>query len=491
MNPALTPDALTPDDLARVGTPASFLEAIIETMAEGVMTIDLDGTITSWNAGAQRITGFTRADVLGRPCGVIPGLDRGCQAACLTEGGGCPLVERGELRNVECRVLARDGRERVLLKNVCVLRDPAGAPIGGVESFSDITELRAAKAALESLRRELEERHGIPGLVGKGRRMRDLHALVERAADSTASVLVQGESGTGKELVAEALHRLSPRAGRPFVKVSCSALAETLLESELFGHARGSFTGAYADKVGRFEAASGGTLLLDEIGDLDPGLQLKLLRVLQEKEFERVGETRPRRADVRVISATNRDLRALVRGGRFREDLFYRLNVVSLTLPPLRERREDVPTLVEHFVRRYRAETGRGITGCSREALAALVVHDWPGNVRELQHAIEYAFVVAHGPWIDLLDLPEEVRKGDEHVLAARHRPGPASAPDTPEAERARLLDVLRDTCGNRAKAARVLGMSRTTLWKLARRHGLARGRDGNGNGNSAPADEA
>ena len=281
--------------------------------------------------------------------------------------------------------------------------------------------------------------------------MQRLFQKIQQGAPMDTTVLIQGESGTGKELVGHALHHYSPRTSKPLIKVNCSALAETLLESELFGHVRGAFTGAICDKIGRFEAAEGGTLLLDEIGDLSHYLQLKLLRVLQEKEFERVGEVKPRKANVRILAATHRDLKDLLKKGLLREDLYYRLKVVPIHLSPLRERREDIPLLVKHFVAKYNKEMEKGILGPTHDAVAALMDYHWPGNIRELENAIEHAFVHAQGLYLTLADFPYELqttgRKGKEKEID-------------------QIRHALKKTRGNKTAAANLLGIGRVTLWR-------------------------
>jgi transcriptional regulator with PAS, ATPase and Fis domain len=300
-------------------------------------------------------------------------------------------------------------------------------------------------------------------LIGHTPQMRALYALIRQVAPTPASILLQGESGTGKELVARALHAESPRAAGPFVKVNCAALAESLLESELFGHVKGAFTGAIADKVGRFEAAHGGTIFLDEIGDVSPLIQLKLLRVIQEREFERVGSSKAIRTDVRLISATNKDLGRLVAAGRFREDLYYRLKVVPLTLPPLRERKDDIPLLLHAFLARFSRALDKPVRGVTRRALDALRRYAWPGNVRELEHAIEHACVRCQGELLGLADLPREFQGGGrlDGATLARLDAGRQVVLDRELLER-----LLEENQGNRSKTARMLGIGRTTLWR-------------------------
>jgi DNA-binding NtrC family response regulator len=315
------------------------------------------------------------------------------------------------------------------------------------------------------LREALQERHRIEGIVGESGQMLEVTSLVRRVAPSEATVLIRGESGTGKELIAQAIHYASPRAAKPLIRVNCAALPENLLESELFGHEKGSFTGAVATRKGRFEAADGGTLFLDEIGDLPLHLQAKLLRVLQEKEFERVGSSHPLKVDVRVLSATHRDLERLIKTGQFREDLYYRLNVVTIVVPPLRERRQDLPALMDHFLRRFAAKNGKTIRGFSHEAREALLRYDYPGNVRELENLIERAVVLTRDDVIDRGDLPltleeSEIRDDKEpHLLAA-----------VEGLERRMIKDALARAGGIQTRAAELLGITERALrYKLAK----------------------
>jgi DNA-binding NtrC family response regulator len=300
--------------------------------------------------------------------------------------------------------------------------------------------------------------------------MQEVFRRLRLAAQSDVTVLLTGESGTGKELAARAIHAVSARQDHPFLGVNCAAIPETLLESELFGHVKGAFTGAVRDKIGVFQAAHGGTLFLDEVGDMSPLLQLKLLRVLQEREMQRVGDDRPLNVDVRLITATNKDLKHLLASGALREDFYYRIRVFEITLPPLREHREDIPLLVNHFVAELSRTRGKAVKGIARDALQRMLDYSWPGNVRELKNAVEHAFVTVSGDRITLLDLPPELRSP----------PGPRTGPRpetmlTPDehAERRRILDALQKTGGSRSEAARILGFSRVTLWKKMRRFGI------------------
>ena len=435
------------------------LQAILDSVRDGILTVDPYLRITHFNRAAEGITGFSRAEALGRSCSDV--------FQQILFGQEC-LVCKAKLRNefvqdVEREIIRKDRSRRLVLVSTNPLQDAAGETSGVVVVFHDLQQVREATTRLNG-------RYRFHDLIGKNPRMQELYRLIEQVADSTASVLIEGESGSGKKLVARAIHYRSPRANKPFVTVNCSALAESLLESELFGHVKGAFTGASYNKVGRFELAHGGTIFLDEIGDISPPIQLKLLRVLETHEFERVGESQPRCADVRVITATNKSLKQLVAEGRFRDDLYYRLKVVPITLPPLRKRRDDIPLLVDHFIERFQKKTGKGVVGVSAKAMAALLDYPWPGNIRELENAIEHAFVRCQGRWVALEDLPLELQVG-----LARSRGAdplfPAAGRD--EAERVRILDALDIARGNKSQAALALCISRVSLWRKIRRYGI------------------
>ena len=332
--------------------------------------------------------------------------------------------------------------------------------IGGVETFRDLSDVA-------TLRREVKQRYRLDDLVSKNHRMQEIFGVLPDIAASNATVLIQGETGTGKEVIAQAVHLRSPRNNGPFVKVNCATLPDTLLEAELFGHTAGAFTDAKKARVGRFAAADGGTIFLDEIGDISRAMQVKLLRVVQEKAFEPLGSSETVHVDARVIAATHRDLEALVRVGKFRGDLFYRLNVVSITLPPLRERREDIPLLVEHFLEKHRALTGKSIRSVSPDVLSAFMRHDFPGNIRELEHAIEHAFVLCHGETVGVEHLPGAIRNGH---LPPTPEPSGATLKDR---EQEVILETLRRNRFNKVAAALALGVSRATLWRKMKRYRL------------------
>jgi two-component system response regulator AtoC len=353
------------------------------------------------------------------------------------------------------------------------------------EELSILVRRIASQQALvrenEDLRRALKREHGFHEIVSRSAAMQRVFELASVAAKSSSTILVLGESGTGKEVLARAVHEESPRAHGAFVAVSCAALTETLLESELFGHEKGAFTGAVSRRKGKFEAAQGGTLFLDEVGDISPKLQLDLLRVLEERRIQRVGGNEPVDVDVRVVAATNRDLGKAVAAGQFREELFYRLNVIPITLPPLRERKEDLPLLVQHFLSRLSSELGRRVDGVSREAMAALAVYGWPGNVRELRNVLERGAVVAKGPLIQVADLGLPVSASA--AAGGRGDGGGGEPVSLEEVERRHVAAVLAWTNGNVTQAARVLGIDRMTLYNKMKRYGLRRPEEAEDNG--------
>ncbi len=429
----------------RLAHEKQYFDAVLDSMSDGVLVCDEAMRVTKFNAAAEQITGWSRSDAVGAPC---PEIFHGylCGHGCIVEQAAAGI---DGVRDQEVMIKGRDGQGRLIVLNTSTVRAPDGSSLGVVAVFRDITELAR-------LRNEVRGRAGFPKLVGRSPAMRALHEQIEDVAASEATVLLLGETGVGKELVAEAIHATGRRASGPLVKVNCSALSEGLLESELFGHVRGAFTGAVRDKVGRFELAGGGTILLDEIGELSPNLQVKLLRVLQEKEIERVGEARVIPIDCRVIAATNRDLRALVARGRFREDLFYRLSVIPIHVPPLRERRADIPLLAQHFLGRLAEQEGKAIEGFSAAALDCLLDHRWPGNVREIENAVAFAVIKCRSKHVGAEHLPPEIRSSQR----TPRRTG------TIPLTRAMIEAALQKTGGNRLRAARALGVGRATFYR-------------------------
>ncbi|MHB8771012.1 MAG: sigma-54 interaction domain-containing protein [Syntrophales bacterium] len=451
-----------------------YWETIVDTMTDGVIVVDRNATILAVNRALAEMIGYEKAALTGQPCAVL-----GCDA-CVSgnrQGGApgqkaCELFASGVVVRRRCRLRRQDGSALNVLKNATVLKDDHGMTVGGVETITDITGLLEKEEEIRELKHLLSPEEGFEGIVGRSQKMLDTFELMRNAAVSDAPIIIYGESGTGKELVANAVHRLGRRSRRPLVKVSCAALSETLLESELFGHVKGAFTGAERDRKGRFEAAHRGDLFLDEIGDVPLTMQIKLLRVLQEKEIERVGEQKPVPVDVRVIAATHRDLKAMCREGRFREDLFYRLNVIPIHVPPLRERPADIPLLVDHFIRTIRMRTGKEIRGVTEQAMEMMAACRWPGNIRELINVLEYAFVVCREELIAPQHLPS-LPSPDPEVRCATRRGDVGATGETGPEE---LLRVLEQSGGSRQDAARLLGISRVTLWKLLKRHGITMG---------------
>ncbi len=442
------------------------VQAVLDSIAEGVLTVDRDGRVTSFNRTAERILGSSADEVLGRPSlDLFPSEIFGASA---------PLHEtlRGgrQVRDREVTVTDRSGKVVPLSLSTGPFRDEAGTTLGAVCTLRDLREI-------DRIAEERRSRTPFVGIIGKHPKIREIFDLVEMIKDSDSTVLLQGESGTGKGLFAQALHTLSPRRRHPFVKVSCAALPETLLESELFGHEKGAFTGAIKERKGRFELADKGTIFLDEIGDLTPTVQVKLLRVLQEQEFERIGGTQTIKVDVRVIAATHRDLPQLMREGRFREDLYYRLNVIPVHIPPLRERKADIPSLVEFLLDRFAAKGKGSATTVSPRTLAILMDHQWPGNVRELENVLEHAMVCSRGNVIEPEALPRALVAGQTGPTAHSGVGGEGARSRIPESssEKETILRTLESTGWNRGLAAAHLGIDRTTLWRKTRRLGIAR----------------
>ena len=436
-----------------------YLMNVFESIRDGVMFMNPDGDIIYFNNAAEKMTGYSRDEVIGLPCTVLDS----DTCVILTESGRqkcCSLFEDGTpIYNKKCRIRSKSGHTVYLLKNAVQLKDDNGEVIGAVESMTDITSLYMKEMEIEELKKELRQHHWFMGLLGSSVPMHRLYDKIRNAASSDAPVLICGESGTGKELVANAVHQLSSRKEGPFVKMNCASLNEYLMESELFGHKKGSFTGAISDRKGRFEAADKGSIFLDEIGDMPQAMQVKLLRVLEEKIIERVGEHKPVKVDVRLISATHQDLHELVSKGRFRQDLMYRVNAIIIHTPPLRDRLDDIPLLVAHYLKKISITNDKQIKGLSGPALDILNNYKWPGNVRQLVNTLQHAAVTCKGEIIDVSDLPDYVF-GDNGLVQEEHQD-----------EKARIRSALDMFKGNRTMAAKHLGISRVTLWKRIKDH--------------------
>jgi PAS domain S-box-containing protein len=434
-----------------------FFPLIFDNISHGIFTIDEEGHITSFNRTAARITGYPREEAIGRPCHEVFRADM-CGGTCLLKRS----IATGErVDDWEVNILTRAGRRVPISISTAALVDENGVVRGGVEMFRDLlTE--------DELRKKLQRSYQFEDLVSKSPEMRRVFELLPLLARSESTVLIEGDSGTGKELVARAIHNLGPRSRAPFVAVNCSALPDNLLESELFGYKKGAFTDARTDKPGRFALAEGGTLMLDEIGELSLSMQAKLLRVLETRLYEPLGGTSSVKANVRIVAATNLGLAEAVRKETFRQDLYFRLNVVRISLPPLKDRREDVPLLVRHFISRFNAFQGRRIKRCTENAMAALLAYDFPGNVRELENAIEHGFVVCGGDMIQRDDLPAHILEAVEEL----RRNQPTRRP-LKQAEAEKIRETLEKHFWHRQRTADELGISRNTLWRKMRRYSI------------------
>jgi len=471
------------DSLAGMGgLGEEFRGALMEAIPCAVFIFNSNGRILFWNRSAEELTGYAAAEMLGQTCEPLriheaQDGDREVVAAV------CAARHSGDSSAVECEVRHKTGQAVSVVRRTKPVLSVSGEQIGVVVALVDVTAIKQARGEIRRLTAEVARSGRFGGLVGSSEPMRQLYEAIELVAETDAGVVIEGETGTGKELVARLIHGRGPRRDKPMLAVNCGALAETLLDAELFGHVKGAFTGAVADRAGRFEEADGGTLLLDEVAELSQASQVKLLRVLQEGQVVRVGESRPRDVNVRIIAATHRDLRALVRAGEFREDLYYRLRVVGLRVPALRERREDIPDLVSHFIERFNHKYARAVEACSAEAMAVLTRHDWSGNVRQLEHALEHAFVVTARDAEVLLAgaLPSELTGGDSGIVpSAKASDGSSSAGSrkrerdaSPQQQRQATLVALARSGGNKAAAARELGLTRAGLYKRLARFGI------------------
>lgn len=427
--------------------------AILDSINEGVFTVDPGWRITAFNRAAERITGVPREVAVGQPCCEVFRASI-CETRCAlrsTMDTGRPVV------NSTAYILNQQGRRIPIRISTALLKDDTGQVVGGVETFQDLTQV-------EQLKKELQARYTFEDIVGRSPAMTRLFDILPQIAESSSTVLLEGASGTGKELFARAIHNLSGRKRKPFVAVNCGALPDTLLESELFGYKAGAFTDAKRDKPGRFVLAQGGTVFLDEIGDISNAMQVRLLRVLQERVVEPLGAVEPVPVDVRVVAATNKDLAQLVSDGVFREDLYYRIRVIHLRLPSLKQRREDIPLLVDHFVTKFNHLQGKDIAGVSEEVMGRLLEHHFPGNVRELENVVEHAFALCRGGLIELNHLPPELRPSDSV------RQAPTEPLSLEAMERLLITEALDRRKGNRKQAAADLGIDTSTLYRKLQR---------------------
>ena len=439
----------TPQDLR-------FFKLVLSSVADGVFSVDENRVITSFNRAAERITGLPSSQAVGRQCYQVFRSDM-CEQ--------CPLkktMNTGEQSTeLLVKIVNRDGETIPISISTSVLVDDDGEVLGAVETFRDLS-------AIETLRKQLNDKYSFEDIISKSPEIHKLFAMLPDIAESESTVLIQGPSGSGKELFARAIHNLSARSQGPYVVINCGTLPSQLFESEVFGYVRGAFTDAKRDKKGKLDAARKGTVFFDEIGELPLSTQVKLLRVLQQREYEPLGSASPTKADIRVVAATNKDLKELVARGRFRDDLYFRLAVVRFDLPPLKARREDIPYLVDHFVKRFNALRDKRIIGVSPEVMRVLMDYDFPGNIRELENIIEHGFVLCHGNVIQLDHLPSEL---NEPQFQSRSLATPVARAIT---EKERLEAALERHRGRIGAAADELGIHRTTLWRRLKRYGIA-----------------
>lgn len=436
----------------------NFIHTILDSITEGVFTIDSNWKITSFNRAAEKITGMNAEDAIGRNCSEVFHASI-CKTGCALKK---TIATGKDLLDVKIFIKNHKGQSVPVSISTAILKDERGKMVGGVETFRDLS-------AIESLKKELARQYSFKDIISKNYKIQEIFKILPDIARSKSTVLIQGASGTGKELFASAIHELSERKRAPFVIVSCGALPDTLLESELFGYVKGAFTDAKRDKPGRFALAEGGTIFLDEIGDISPAMQVKLLRVLQHKAFEPLGSNKTCKVDVRILTATNRDLVELIKKGTFREDLYYRINVVRIELPPLRERTDDIPLLLDHFVNKFNSLTDKKIHGVSDEAMTSLMNYSYPGNIREMENIIEHAFVLCKGKIIEAQHLPK--------ILRSEVPEGPTLTLPSDKTLQQSEADLIKRTLeknyGHRERTAKELGIHKTTLWRKLKKYGL------------------
>ncbi len=449
-----------------------YWRSIIDSVQDGVIIVDNRGNFVAANQTAQLLTGYSEEELKGNSCRLLN--CTGCKITAQGRGEKwCGLFSRGLIREKKCMIKDRNNRTIPIIKSATVLYDENNNMVGAVETLRDISENIHYRNELSSIKRMYNLEDGFHGIIGKTPVMQNLFEYIKSVASLDTPVMILGESGTGKEMVAKALHETGTRASKPFVKVNCAALSENILESELFGHVKGAYTGADNDRIGRFEAAHRGTIFLDEIGDIPLSVQVKLLRVLEEKTIQRVGENRSIPVDVRIITATNKNLEELIEKGMFREDLFFRINVFPLICPPLRHRKEDIKRLIQHFIHFNVQKTGKNILGLDADALRIMVAYPWPGNIRELRNAIEYAFVLAKGRTIRPEHLPEKLLNSDAGVNGSVGNKIHTGMVKVGLSEKEELIDALKQADGNQTRAAKILGVSRITVWKRIKKHGI------------------
>jgi PAS domain S-box-containing protein len=439
---------------------AQFFETVLRCVADGVFTVDKNWRITSFNPAAERVTGVTAERAVGKRCSEVFHTDL-CEQSCPireTLETGLEVIDR------PAQILNSQGKPVPISVSSAILRAEDGTLLGAVETFRDLS-------TIVQLRKEISSQYSFEDIIGKSEAFQKIFAILPDIAASESTVLIEGPSGSGKELLARAIHNLSPRRKQPYVVVNCGTLPHNLFESELFGYKRGAFTDAKSDKPGLITKAEGGTIFLDEIGDLPGETQVKLLRLLQEREYHPLGGIKTLRADVRVVAATNRDLSSLVSQGKFRDDLYFRLAVVRLSIPPLSERRQDIPFLIDHFIQRFNARRGKRVQGVTPAVMEILMRHPLPGNVRELENIIEYCFVLCHNGLIDVCHLPDSLQPGADSPPTP---PEPPARSPLEESQAETLRLALAQNSGNRDKTARQLRISRTTLWRKMKKYGIS-----------------
>jgi len=439
---------------------------IIDTMNDGLILIGTDGTIVMVNQAFEQLTGYASGEIIGRPCTILE--CDACETLKQKHGKWCKLFDYEQDVKRRCLIMKKDGTYLTTLKNASIIKDDQGVVMGAVETLADLSEIDRLDKEIGQLSRQLDDDKGFCGIIGKSSIIQNVFDVVQKAAQSDAPVIIYGESGTGKELVARAIHLTGLRKDGPFVRFNCAALNEALLESELFGHTKGAFTGAYRHRLGRFEAAHRGDIFLDEIGDVPLSLQVKLLGVLDTKKFERVGDHQSISVDVRIITATHKNLEELIAQKKFREDLFFRINVIPIHLPPLKNRAEDIPLLVNTFIRRLQIKTNKNITGLTQEAMEQFMTYQWPGNIRELKSALEYAFVITEQGLIQPDHLPSQISRAK-----APHRVETLLSNNKDLSEKRALIEALRQSNGNQSQAARILGVNRVTVWNRMKKYGI------------------
>ncbi len=435
------------------------LDAIFNSNIEGTFTIDNNWTITSFNTSAEKITGFKKNEAIGKKCWEIFNSSL-CRNGCHMEH---TLLKGKAMVGNELEIIHKSGRKIPIRVNSNILTNNKNEKIGAIETFLDISEIKNLSAHLNDIFK-------YENIVGRNKEIKQIISVLESVSQTDTTVLITGESGTGKELAARAIHLNSSRKTGPFIAVNCSAFVESLIESELFGHEKGAFTGAIKTKIGKFELAQGGTLFLDEIGDLSVAVQTKLLRVLETREFERVGGNKQIKMDTRIITATNKNLLDEINKGKFREDLFYRINVINIHLPPLRERIDDLPLIINHFIKSFNEKFNKNIKQFSSSAFDILMEYTWPGNIRELENVIEHCFVLCNGDVIQVECLPKRLREKKAHIFTSKNSTSPKSFK---EAEKELIVSVLTKNNFNRTNSAKELNINPSTLWRKMKKFGI------------------